>query len=68
MQVSFFNAVSGLAQKIDETKTVRNRSRQRPGGFPEITRLLAQAVPYQIDSSRPVFRREVELTLQNRER
>jgi hypothetical protein len=27
---------------------LRDRSRQRPGGFLEITRLLAQAVPYQI--------------------
>ena len=27
---------------------VPNRSRQRPGLFTEITRLLAQAVPYQV--------------------
>src|SRR2546423_6003957 len=36
-------------------RAVRNRSRQRPGSFLEITRLLAQAVPYRIDSSRTIW-------------
>ena len=40
-----------FAQNVDDTNRVQNRSRQRPGSFLEITRLLAQAVPYLIDSS-----------------
>jgi hypothetical protein len=44
----------GFSQNVYETNTVRNRLRQRPGSFPEITRLLAQAVLYQIDSSRMI--------------
>jgi hypothetical protein len=40
-----------LYGNVPETNTVRNRARQRPGSFVE-TRSLAQAVLYQIDSSR----------------
>src|SRR5437763_9733892 len=45
----------GFAQNVHEMNTVRNRSRQRPGSLLKITRLLAQAVPYQIDSSRTIW-------------
>ena len=45
--------VGGFAQ-MSTRRAVRNRSRQRPGSFLEITRLLAQAVPYQIDPSRTI--------------
>ncbi|HBB94552.1 MAG TPA: hypothetical protein DC054_04115 [Blastocatellia bacterium] len=45
----------GFAQNVDETNTVQNRSRQRPGSFLEITHLLAQAVLYQIDSLRTIW-------------
>jgi hypothetical protein len=45
---TIFVAVDGVAQNVDETNRVRNRLRQRPGSFLEITRLLAQAVLYQI--------------------
>ena len=47
--------MDGFARNVDETNTVRNRSRQRPGSVLEITRLLAQAVPYQIDSSTTIW-------------
>ena len=46
-----FVAIDAFAQNVDET----NRLRQRPGSFLEITRLLPQAVLYQIDSSRTIW-------------
>ena len=38
----------GFAQELDQKNAVRNRLRQRPGSFIEITRLLAQAALYQV--------------------
>src|SRR5207248_10575480 len=46
-----------VGEQLQQTTTnmVRNRSRKRPGRFVEMTRLLAQAVPYQIDPSRTIW-------------
>ena len=47
--------VTRLCPKCRRDKRYGTGRRQRPGSFLEITRLLAQAVPYQIDSSTTIY-------------